>query len=598
MYVIRLIVLGFIAGVSGQFQDFSGRCCNVALSDSTLDTKNISIGYNSNITACGQAYNRQTSPTNPVSVSYAWCNSNCPGWGISKSTSEDLNQWLQPVVGFILPAVIFSLTIPRSNKISVPPELFGLDTKDLSKLFLMLKIFQTLLFFLLAMLIVVVDTLIWVPWIFVYSGPMLVSGIYEALIDYRIVGKPGKYKLQGPEYAKALLVVLVGNLRMNATQQDELFHAMIDPDQQRQSRMRLKAVMESQYSFGTLVGAPVLFYLGAFSYSIIDIASRLGDNDTSHALSFGMWWMSIVHTAIISGCLLASNNPNTLWGMTLQEHWIDSDWEKLPRHPMREWIPEWIPKYRRIYEDTPVPVSLWKRGRNKRIWARNVLNGPDNRLVSLSDMFSIVGVPAFSLVFIPSGLAFVTSYLTPQIGLGCRSLTVLVYTLAQLLLIIRSLWYNIITEGYVTEGPITKFAFSTLWVVAITAAIFSGIGGTMMQLIGVYRSCFCFVAAQYWNDLSNVDTAIVQLATDTQIAREYARWWAWLGYGAVGFMALTTYIGWWYHRHLRIAFRNAVDVLWESAGSPLRGAQERPLLPPPSPRSSATVGELRGRRMS
>jgi len=556
MYVIRLIVLGLIAEVSGQFQ---------ALSDSTLDTKNISIGYDSKITACGQAYNRQTSPTNPVNVSYAWCNLNCPGWGISKSRSEDLNQWLQPVVGFILPAVIFSLTIPRSNKISVPPELFDFNTKNLSKLFLMLKILQTLLFFLLAMFIVVVDTLIWVPWIFVYSGPMLVSGIYEALIDYRIVCKPGEYKLQGLEYAKALLVVLVGNLRMNATQQDELFHAMIDLDQQRQSRMRLKAVMESQYSFGTLVGAPVLFYLGAFSYSIIDIASRLGDNDTSHALSFGMWWMSIVHTAIISGCLLASNNPNTLWGMTLQEHWIDSNWEKLPRHPMLKWIPEWIPEYRRIYEDTPVPVSLWKRGRNKRKWARKVLKGPDQKLFSLSDMFWKVGVIAILLVFIPSGLAFVTSYYTPQVGLGCRSLTVLVYTLAQILLIIRSLWYNIVTEGYVTKGSpverITKVAFSTLWVVAITAAIFSGIGGTMMQLIGGYRSCFCFVAAQYWNDLSNIDIAIVQLATDTQIARETARLWAPLGYGAVGFMALITYVGWWYHRHLRIAFRNAVDVL-------------------------------------
>jgi len=41
-------------------------------------------------------------------------------------------------------------------------------------------------------------------------------------------------------------------------------------------------------SFGSAVGAPVVFFLGAFVYNMVDIQARLGDNDTAHALAFGM----------------------------------------------------------------------------------------------------------------------------------------------------------------------------------------------------------------------------------------------------------------------------------------------------------------------
>jgi hypothetical protein len=37
------------------------------------------------------------------------------------------------------------------------------------------------------------------------------------------------------------------------------------------------------------VGAPIVFFAGAFMYTVFDILSRLGDNDTAHALAFGMW---------------------------------------------------------------------------------------------------------------------------------------------------------------------------------------------------------------------------------------------------------------------------------------------------------------------
>jgi hypothetical protein len=42
-------------------------------------------------------------------------------------------------------------------------------------------------------------------------------------------------------------------------------------------------------SFGSTIGAPVVFFAGSFIYTLVDTLSKLGDNDTSHALGFGMW---------------------------------------------------------------------------------------------------------------------------------------------------------------------------------------------------------------------------------------------------------------------------------------------------------------------
>src|SRR3981189_70340 len=60
---------------------------------------------------CGAQFNGDTRGVSSVQVSYTWCTANCPGFQISRSTN--LSQWIQPLVGFILPAVIFCLNVPR-----------------------------------------------------------------------------------------------------------------------------------------------------------------------------------------------------------------------------------------------------------------------------------------------------------------------------------------------------------------------------------------------------------------------------------------------------------------------------------------------------
>src|ERR1700693_2850121 len=66
---------------------------------------------------CGASYNGDKSGAQPVVVPYSWCKKNCGGW--EKSTNTALSQWVQPFVGFILPAAVFCLNVPRKSMIGI-----------------------------------------------------------------------------------------------------------------------------------------------------------------------------------------------------------------------------------------------------------------------------------------------------------------------------------------------------------------------------------------------------------------------------------------------------------------------------------------------
>ena len=58
---------------------------------------------------CGAEYDDDDDGATRVKISYFWCRSNCSGW--QRSRSSVLSQWLQPFVGFILPAAVFCLNV-------------------------------------------------------------------------------------------------------------------------------------------------------------------------------------------------------------------------------------------------------------------------------------------------------------------------------------------------------------------------------------------------------------------------------------------------------------------------------------------------------
>lgn len=352
---------------------------------------------------------------------------------------------------------------------------------------------------------------------------------------------------------------------------------------------------------------------------------------TANALAFGTWWMSIPHVSIVSGCLLAGNNPNTLEAIT----------------PNRGDAPSTRTSQRRIaqlylnarphlieptYEAKYYPATMLERGRSKREWAmklaesyhkaapRDMREFRERISMSWGD-WTMILICALILLFVPCVSGMITAYYTPQVGLSCRSMTFLVYACSQVLL--SALWIWNITwrdkdwrrrmalnaahtkfmlgsiaasgDGAVPEDGepqkssnegVTKLrwfrralrsmkpsdpnllnykpshlcsvVFWFLVIMGLITAIFTAIGGALMQIIGVYRNCLCKISVQHWLD-KQMDMV---LSTNNHVDIEAAvHFWLRTGAGATGFLGLICYIGWWYQRRLRFRFRGLVNLL-------------------------------------
>ncbi|KAK5034658.1 hypothetical protein LTR13_006314 [Exophiala sideris] len=174
---------------------------------------------------------------------------------------------------------------------------------------------------------IMLDSVSWIAVILVFAGPMMLSGLYEAVLDWKIIStlksRTGS-GLQNQEDAviELLATVVAGNLQHrfhDVRPQAEIKDALLrntdtDTDTEAHTeaqRTRLLGLVDSQMGYGAIVGAPVVFYLGAFVYTILDLSNEPSDQDAAISLAFGVEWMILVHVAIIGSCLLATNNPST-----------------------------------------------------------------------------------------------------------------------------------------------------------------------------------------------------------------------------------------------------------------------------------------------
>jgi hypothetical protein len=82
--------------------------------------------------------------------------------------------------------------------------------------------------------------------------------------------------------------------------------------------------------------------------------------------------MIIVHVAIISGCLLASNNPSTSSGIVGSENEALEGEDPQQQSKCGEWISHNILGWSNAYDTEFQPVSLWSRGNNKLSWIKNI----------------------------------------------------------------------------------------------------------------------------------------------------------------------------------------------------------------------------------
>ena len=652
-------------------QDFD-HCCRLAVNesldivDNRLVLRNIthSIIFDTDLDTfrgrqfpCGAKYIGEREGAPLVQVSYRYCKENCNGWQISKSS--EINQWVSPLIGFLIPAVIFSLAIPRRRKVNLPESLFDVELGEVGSLP------RTLYLVPAAAVLATIDTVQWLMTVFALAGPILLSGIYEAILDSRILAYVDANirfgRLSTAQRAHLLYLVLVGNIDMfavpdceiaNGTAWDDIdgpeglisdlrrkisehrkdanpkdqargladvsplpeapagspallavpndinsgsvkegihtdrlsdstsvglgsdVHVQLDAGALQVAGTQLRAMLAAQYSFGVTVGAPVVFFCGSFIYTLLENYNNLGDNNVSHALAFGMWWMTIPHIAIISSFLLAGNNPNSLEGV------VGLPTVKVPK---LKWG-----FLTMTYESRYQPVSIWNRGLSKRLWAQRLsthaTRAPENLELEIcmsNGDWIFVASMAYGLILIPSLLAFLTSFYTPLVTLSCRSMTLLIYMLCQLWLM--ALWAWDIESSHFDQGTSSLIRFSGrpwlrhLWNVQVTlnviVATFTAIGGTMMQIIGVYRNCRCYIPISRWR---NPDDVMIPISTNTKDKIYYAsHMWTGTGSGAIAFLGFVTFVGWWYQKRLRYQFKKIIKKMGDQAEDHLELVQQQ-----------------------
>ena len=373
-------------------------------------------------------------------------------------------------------------------------------------------------------------------------------------------------------------------------------------------------MLACQYSFGSTVGAPVVFFLGAFVFNIVTALETLGDESTSLALAFGMWYMIIPHISIISGLLLAGNNPNTLEGVVaLEVGDIEAEGEvDFERKHFGTKL------FELAYDSRYRPSWIWMRGRSKRDWVERVWKtyqfrpapGSQRDMVPDEDMEGLRKATTLSilnwitimsmtllLMGVPFVLAFLTGFYTPQVGVSCRSLTFTVYAICQVSQLVLWLWaYAGVPEegpyfafirkggwldqhGFYTPTALTSlwsrktfFSFQSFWAIVWynLATIFglggviTSIGGTTMQLMGVYSSDKCDINAQWWTRRHG-DVPVIISSNYAQEIKDASTYWKACAVTATLFLGVVSFCGWWYQRRLRGLFRELVSNIGNPA---------------------------------
>ena len=557
-------------------------CCNRALKEQLISGSYLNKTVPRNNYICGRGYQSGFSAVADFAVNTSWVCNNCDGYELS--APGNINEWATPLTQYILPAVIFSMTIPRRLVLDPPRWFFNFHLNHLNS-------WPKALFSLIAAgVIVTVDTSVWIFMIMVAPGPFIFSGLIEAVLDYSVIrnlnaththrGQDYPMVLDRAEKTELLTAVIAGNLNTKgipadtqgipANPQKELKEILNIYERPEEVEVRLRAMLDCQYPFGAAVGAPILLYIGSFAYSLVTIHNAEGDHFMARALAFGIWWMNIVHVAAISGCLLASNNPSTAAGFVKRRRLIVSNEDRLTyandRSEMEDRIQARLETWSRLrltYKARYEPVWMWSRGKSVASWLRHTTawGKPwfrEKVEVTIQGWICLIAV-SYALILLPCALAFWIEYNTPPIGIACRALTILLYTVAQFIFVVLSAWSHFKAAqprkfwiqhtclNYMRRPAVGLVVAMIFLLPSWLMAIFTTFAGTLMQISGIFQNCRCASTGF----LSHSPTATVSLATDTQSDRDSSRSWKRAGYTALIFLACVTYLGWWGQRYLR-----------------------------------------------
>ncbi|KAF2115697.1 hypothetical protein BDV96DRAFT_545384 [Lophiotrema nucula] len=506
-------------------------------------------------------------------ISYSWCSKRCPGW--DRIEVNDINAWVQQVLAYTLPAAIFCTNIPRRQQINVPRQYFPrLTFLSLLSLFYKVPI---------ASLLCVVDTVLWLAIVFCLSGPMMLSGIYESLLDYKIIRQlsstDNRSKVTFKQRCHLALILLIGNLDQDYAWGDSVSAVQTlpnvrtstnhtDPTMGRKIRMQLQA----QQSFGAVLGIGVLFFVTSFIYACLDLQGKTGVSIISHNLAFGIFWMVVPHVAIVANFTLTGSG-SCVWDLVnlenMSKHYrihaqfpkSKGVWQKLKGHFGLSPTDNSKTVYQTAWQ--------WDRGHCKMEWLESYMREYPGLAVELSRKLHVsyaewvcfIWLPVLAMLLVPCALGCLISATTPTVGISCKSIIPLIYVGAQVGLMI--LWQFGVSLTANSSGCY-KWLSTLLRYLYIFLAFLGGlasIGGTIIVDTGMTNNCLCYLPMSQW--LKRFDpSAVIFLGPDIDERAYYAhQFWLSCGIAAAAFLFAMLYFGWWFSRNLSTRFYAVCDQI-------------------------------------
>lgn len=156
-----------------------------------------------------------------------------------------------------------------------------------------------------------------------------------------------------------------------------------------------------------------------------------------------------------------------------------------------------------------------------------------------------MGFGSVLLITSPCMLAIMVSWQTPETGFGCRSFMIFLYWVSQMILIIFVIFIETINNRFVLSVGLV------FGILALFVSFLAAIGGTLLQITGVYRNCWCKAGIRSFihRDSKNY---LLELATDTGLDRRMAKtWWRYTGIAGLATVGVICFYAWWYQRNIR-----------------------------------------------
>ena len=519
----RRIALPFKAAVWVVMTPVAGatnfaKCCMYAVRDNMEQYRNVYPPWS--VCNYSQPIGYPTNGTlQSVTATLGWCKQRCPGTQVS-----ELGQWLQPLATYLSPYIGLLLICPVGDVTPIQPA--EGTHKIVAKVLIFLDIVRCSV----------------QEYVCLLGDPAsaMWGAFSEILNDMKLVRKINEVGAKEPFTRKTYYVwiaLLAGSNDYEGTKLGKLGEVVMstdkqtaEPDEKKQLsittvtsadnskvhqdnlRHLLKCMIEARASFVLSVLIPVVLMLAVTASVFYDAYNKLGDNDTAHGLAYCVWYSWIISLAVAANSFASSLNKNlptkalgdfvTIknWAVPLRDRSINAArW--------RNWAAESDPDFAEL------KTSYDWKFKTRMLWGHFL---------------------GWLCIALPTASAASISYMTPTVGLGCRSFNhllygVLTFVVAMLNVFRKNAERSDLTRSEAFKGhvPRREKAINAVYWFLVGLSAFVFVGGTAFQLAGVYRNCLC-------NGPFASDSLLVEMNRNTDEMVKNARLY-WLPVGYVTF---------------------------------------------------------------